>query len=394
MQSAQEQFLLHGLQGTSVDRIAREARVGKNSLYALFPGKDAVLSAVIEQALEKVRASASCVNIRGSDLSATLCHYAQNFLAIGVGEASGLYRVTIAAGREFPSLAAQLHHAWIAVSGYLTSYFADQIAQGRIVATDPALLAFRFISCVVDGTRYLGGYAKPSEAAARKIARGATALFLDGYTRAPDIAIPDALLPGLEPKVSAPPVARAAIRMPAERMHSLLAAAREEFFDKGFRDANLDRIAKHAGVGKATLFRHFETKSGLFRHIVLRETEEIWGPQIPVAIGATIEETLGSLVAGVLDRHCDPRSLALHRLMIAEAVQFPALIAESSELMRTGPAAQLRRCLLMFGWPPPGASPAGPSSLSPPTGCAGSRGTKRRTKRTGTKPPPWRCARS
>ena len=356
MQSAQEQFLLYGLRSTSVDRIAREARVGKNSLYALFPGKDAMLAAVIEQALEKMVDTISHVRIRGNELSTALTHYAQAYIATVVGRGSGLYRVTITAEREFPSLAAQLHQAWIAISGYLISYFEEQITRGRIVQTDPALLAFRFISCAVDGSRYLTGYAKPSDAATRTIARTATALFLDGYGKAPDVAIPHALLPGpgLEAEISARPEARAAIRMPAERMHSLLEAARQEFFDNGFHDANLDRIANGAGVGKATLFRHFATKSGLFRHIVLREAETIWGPPIPVTLGSTIEETLSSLVAGVLDRHLEPPSLALHRLMIAEAGQFPALMTESSELMRSGPAAQLRRYLMMFGWPPAG----------------------------------------
>ncbi|QZP07637.1 TetR/AcrR family transcriptional regulator [Caenibius sp. WL] len=350
--AAEEQFLTHGVWATSVDRIAREARVGKNSYYELFPSKDALFAAVVEQALNRMRVSLSCVRIKGSDLTEVLCNYAYSYLSIVIGrEGSGLYRATITAERELPTLSMDLQHAWIAVSDLLTSYFAELIERGVIVSTNPELLAFRFVSCVVDGSRYLNGYAKPSDAEARKIARAATHLFLNGYRTAPAVSIKDVLALTLESEAPTPSEARAAIRMPFERLQGLFDAAMQEFLERGFHGANLDRIVRQAGVSKATLFRHFETKVALFQHVVLREAEDIWGPQIPVTIGATIEETVRALIAGVLDRHLAPRSLALHRLMLAESGRFPAVMAEVSELMRNGPAAQLRRYLLAFGWP-------------------------------------------
>lgn len=349
---AEERFLTHGIWEVSVDQIAREAKVGKNSFYRLFPTKDALFEAVVKQALDRMRASLSSLKIKNGGMENVLQDYAYNYLSIVIGrEGSGLYRATITAGRELATLSSDLQHAWIAVSDLLTSYLADLIERGSIVSTNPELLAFRFVSCVVDGSRYLSGYARPGEAEARKIARLATRLFLDGYRRVPTVAIRDVLAPCLELETSRPAEVRAAIRMPHERMRALLDAATHEFLEKGFHGANMDRVVQKAGASKATLFRHFETKIILFQYVVIREAEAVWGAQIHSVIGLTIEETVRSLVAGVLDRHLEPRSLALHRLMIAESGRFPGLMAEVSGLMRNGPAAQLRRCLMAFGWP-------------------------------------------
>jgi TetR/AcrR family transcriptional regulator len=44
----------------------------------------------------------------------------------------------------------------------------------------------------------------------------------------------------------------------------ILKAAREIFFRDGFADTNLDEVAARAGVGKGTLYRHFESKAELY----------------------------------------------------------------------------------------------------------------------------------
>ncbi len=42
-------MLKHGLRGTSMEAIAREARIAKATLYAYFPDKDAVFRALVDQ---------------------------------------------------------------------------------------------------------------------------------------------------------------------------------------------------------------------------------------------------------------------------------------------------------------------------------------------------------
>ena len=47
--AAQTLFLKHGLRGTSMEAIAREAGIAKPTLYAYFPDKAAIFSALLEQ---------------------------------------------------------------------------------------------------------------------------------------------------------------------------------------------------------------------------------------------------------------------------------------------------------------------------------------------------------
>ena len=52
----------------------------------------------------------------------------------------------------------------------------------------------------------------------------------------------------------------------------LLAAAADEFAERGL-DASVADIARRAGVGKGTVFRHFPTKDDLIAAIVLDRIE-------------------------------------------------------------------------------------------------------------------------
>jgi len=49
-----------------------------------------------------------------------------------------------------------------------------------------------------------------------------------------------------------------------ERHNRMMSAALGEFCRLGFHAANVDQIAQKAQVGKGTLYRHFESKEGLF----------------------------------------------------------------------------------------------------------------------------------
>ena len=51
LDAARNLFLRNGLRGTTMEAIAREARIAKPTLYAHFPDKDAVFLAILEQLL-------------------------------------------------------------------------------------------------------------------------------------------------------------------------------------------------------------------------------------------------------------------------------------------------------------------------------------------------------
>jgi len=55
----------------------------------------------------------------------------------------------------------------------------------------------------------------------------------------------------------------------------ILDAALEIFSQKGFHSATTEEIADRAGVGKGTLYRHFETKEKLFEELVRLRLDEL-----------------------------------------------------------------------------------------------------------------------
>lgn len=61
--------------------------------------------------------------------------------------------------------------------------------------------------------------------------------------------------------------------MSAEHRDAILEAATEVFMRYGFRKASIDDIARRAGIGKGTVYLHFDSKEELFATVV----RTIWG---------------------------------------------------------------------------------------------------------------------
>ncbi len=71
-------------------------------------------------------------------------------------------------------------------------------------------------------------------------------------------------------------VGEAVSRLPrAERREQILAAATEVFARSGFAATGLDDVAQAAGVSRAILYRHFESKTDLYRAALDRAREHL-----------------------------------------------------------------------------------------------------------------------
>jgi AcrR family transcriptional regulator len=90
----------------------------------------------------------------------------------------------------------------------------------------------------------------------------------------------------------------------------LLAAAKELFAERG-PDVALDEIARRAGVGNATLYRHFPTRGDLMVAVYADEVDALCqrGTDLShaVAAGEALHEWLDSFVVHIADK----RALAL-----------------------------------------------------------------------------------
>lgn len=108
---------------------------------------------------------------------------------------------------------------------------------------------------------------------------------------------------------------------PAKRA-AILDGARSVFMREGFAQGSMDAVAAEAGVGKQTIYRHFQSKEALVEALV----EAMCAPEVlqPPRSGPARErlrDLLLTFVAGV----AGPDSVRLYRAIVAEADRMPGL---------------------------------------------------------------------
>jgi len=95
----------------------------------------------------------------------------------------------------------------------------------------------------------------------------------------------------------------------------LLAAAREEFTDRGLEGARVDRIAVRAGVSKERIYGHFGSKDQLFQAVMAAALDE------HVAALGLPSDDLADYVGRIYDFHATHPELL--RLMQWESLSHP-----------------------------------------------------------------------
>lgn len=125
---------------------------------------------------------------------------------------------------------------------------------------------------------------------------------------------------------SAPDLAHAA-GSPARqnKRDAILCAALELFVIQGFAGTSMDDIALKARVARQTIYNHFSGKQEVFRALAGSLTDRVTGPLPDEGWPAGLREVLVDLARRMRVLFLQPSSLALHRLLICEAPQFPEL---------------------------------------------------------------------
>ncbi len=130
---------------------------------------------------------------------------------------------------------------------------------------------------------------------------------------------------------------------PDARMMQLLAAAKDTFAGKGFAASTMDDIASAAGMSKKTLYRLFESKTELFRAMLLRSLPQIHFADLPLTGTPTTQ--LRTALLRIADIALAPEEIALHRLVIGERQASPGLGRMFAELILETSADDIARLL-------------------------------------------------
>ena len=119
------------------------------------------------------------------------------------------------------------------------------------------------------------------------------------------------------------------------KFDQVLEGARKVFLADGFEGAGVDKIAKAAGVSKATLYSYFPDKRVLFMEVVRGACVEQADSMVELAAGCRgpreVLRLAGERLHGVL---LGGYSLRLFRIFVAEADRFPEL---GAMFYRNGP---------------------------------------------------------
>jgi TetR/AcrR family transcriptional repressor of mexJK operon len=114
---------------------------------------------------------------------------------------------------------------------------------------------------------------------------------------------------------------------PARKHQAILRAGSDVFLRLGYESASMGIIAAEAGVSKQTIYNHFGSKRVLFRAIVEGLVSQLLKPIEDRRDDADPKTVLTLLAREFLALMLEPSSLAMHRLLVAEADRFPELAA-------------------------------------------------------------------
>ncbi len=119
----------------------------------------------------------------------------------------------------------------------------------------------------------------------------------------------------------------------------IVAAARKLFAENGYAETSMEAIAREAGVGKATLYSHFNCKEDLFTSIVSIEGEAHF-VKLTLARPLSVAEDLHEFGRSAFWLLIAPENVSILRMVAAEANRFPDL---GRIFFETGPSRLVDR---------------------------------------------------
>ena len=104
---------------------------------------------------------------------------------------------------------------------------------------------------------------------------------------------------------------------------AIVSATRELLLERGFDGLTIEAVAARAGVGKQTIYRHFQSKEALVEALVeaMVAPEVVEPPPSSLPAGERLRELLLALTDGVTNSE----SIQLYRAIVAEAGRMPGL---------------------------------------------------------------------
>jgi AcrR family transcriptional regulator len=188
LRGAKTAFLELGYEGTSVDEIARRAKVSKATLYSHFEDKKAVFKAFVNTECQEQLLRMLTIDSSDETLAESLQQIARNYVECVVSPlALDFFRLVVAECQRFPDIGHEFFDSGPVIAIHrLTQILTAADARGDLRVEDPELAAHQFTSLCKAELFYkrllrVKSVASPSEI--DQAAKEAVAAFLKAYGR-------------------------------------------------------------------------------------------------------------------------------------------------------------------------------------------------------------------
>ncbi len=189
LEAAQKVFLREGFALASMETIAQEAGVSKQTVYNHFGGKEELFRAFVQARCQALSGALERGILDGNDaLERTLSDFGANVLDVMLSrDAMRLKRLLQSEGRRHPKLAEIFYRQGPdCTADRLSRYLARQNEQGRLAVREPRIAAEQFVAMLAGHLRMrhlIGLAGAPTRAERQRYVANAVQLFLDGARR-------------------------------------------------------------------------------------------------------------------------------------------------------------------------------------------------------------------
>ncbi len=188
LDAAARVFLDCGYGDASMDAVAREAGVAKQTIYSYFDGKDALFEAIVRDKCDQLLEPIAMPEARGNDPETALARTARRFLDVVLApEGMALFRALVAECGRFPNLAEAFYRSGpLLAAGNLADYLAELDRKGILKVDDP-LRAARLFFALLRGDLYIRRLldldSEPKAAEVERAVADAVRVFLAAHAR-------------------------------------------------------------------------------------------------------------------------------------------------------------------------------------------------------------------
>lgn len=117
-----------------------------------------------------------------------------------------------------------------------------------------------------------------------------------------------------------------------DKHEQIFQAAADEFREKGFHDASMDRISARAGASKRTVYKHYASKENLFQELIRRHWSQFAATlDVSYEKDRDIRDQLMELGQAEGKLLASAEVMATTRLIMSELLRNPELAEENQE---------------------------------------------------------------